>query len=415
MNDCHFDERNVHQLWALVKNPDSFWGDLSTQSRHMLKALLEDSMMAWREGYVEVGWHQNAPDRRQGYCNGFYTRKSWPTPVGPLERVRVPRCREKGLTQLMKSKVGDGLAQVSDQVIEMFLAGVSTRRVGEILQRITGLSVSAGSVSNLARKLDDQVKAFHTRDLEDKYKYLFLDGLYLKARGEKTSPTRGKRKTRRRIVLVAYGVTTEGIKELIAFQLVDSESGKTCEDFLWNLFKRGLKGTKLGLICADRGGGLNAAADQVYPFVAKQGCWFHKMANVSKKVKVKDRPACLRGLRPVYDAKDKASALAAFRAWKKKWSKDYPQAVTCVEKDIDRLLSFYAMPRRHWRMVRTTNAIERCFREVRRRTDSIGTFLDDASISRVIFALFNYLNRKRADKVCNEFKEPKRNKPKKAA
>lgn len=405
MHDGHFDERNVHQLWALVKDPESFWGDLGVQSRHLLKSLLEDSMIAWRQGYVEVGWHENAPDRRRGYCNGFYRRKQWPTPVGPLENVRVPRCRTQGLRQLMKSKVGDGLNQVGDQVIEMFLAGVSTRRVGEILERITGLSISAGSVSQLARKLDQQVRAFHTRPLRDRYRYLFLDGLYLKARGEKTSPTRGRSKTRQRIVLVAYGVTTEGVKELIAFQLADSESAKTCEDFLWNLYHRGLKGTQMGLICADRGGGLNAAADQVYPFVAKQGCWFHKMANVAKHVKVKDRAACLSGLRGVYDAPDRAAARKAFRGWKNQWRRAYPKAAACVEKDIERLLAFYVMPRPHWRMVRTTNAIERCFREVRRRTDSIGTFLDDGSISRVIYALFDYLNRKRAGKVCKEFKQ----------
>jgi len=408
MRDCHFDEHNVQQLWAMVKDPEALWGDLGAGSRRLLKELLEGSMKLWREQYVEVAWHQNAPDRRQDYCNGFYRRKQWPTVVGPLENVRVPRCRSKGLTQLMKSKVGDGLNQVSDQVIEMFLAGVSTRRVGEILERITGLSISAGSVSTLARKLDQQVRAFHTRTLPDAYRYLFLDGLYLKARGEKVSPTRRRSRTRRRIVLVAYGVTTEGIKELIAFRIADAESAKTCEDFLWNLYHRGLKGTKLGLICADRGGGLNAAADQVYPFVAKQGCWFHKMANVAKNVKVKDRRLCLSGLRGVYDATDRATAVKAFKKWKATWGEAYPKAVACVDKDIDRLLAFYAMPPSHWKMVRTTNAIERSFREVRRRTDSIGTFLDDASISRVIFALFDYLNRKRAGKVCREFKQSAR-------
>lgn len=405
MHDCHFDQGNLHQLWALVKDPEAFWGDLGPQSRLLLKELLEDSMKAWRQGYIEVGWHENAPDRRQDYCNGFYRRKQWPTPVGPLENVRVPRCRTKGLTQLMTSKVGDGLNQVSDQVIEMFLAGVSTRRVGEILERITGLSVSAGSVSNLTRKLDERVKAFHARPLQDSYRYLFLDGLYLKARGEKISPTGRRSRSKRRIVLVAYGVTTKGIKELISFKLADSESAKTCEDFLWNLYHRGLKGTRLSLICADRGGGLNAAADQVYPFVAKQGCWFHKMANVAKNVKVKDRSVCLSGLRGVYDATDRTAAMKAFKKWKARWIEGYPKAVACVDKDIDRLLAFYATPRPHWKMVRTTNAIERCFREVRRRTDSIGTFLDDASISRVIFALFDYLNRKRAGKVCREFKQ----------
>jgi putative transposase len=403
--DCHFDERNVHELWELVKDPEEFWGDLGTHSRHLLKSLLEDSMLAWRQGYVEVGWHQNAPDRRRDHCNGFYVRRSWPTEVGPLENVRVPRCRTAGLTELMKGKVGDGLKQVSNQVVEMFLAGVSTRRVGELLERITGLSLSAGSVSNLAKKLDTQVRAFHARALRDRYAYLFLDGLHLKARGRKVSPTRRRKfKPRRRIVLVAYGVTVEGIKELIAFRLADGESAKACEQFLWNLYHRGLRGAVLELIISDRSGGLTAAAEQVYPGVAKQGCWFHKMANVAKKVRKADRNPCVRGLPEVYDAKHRTAAEAAYRRWAHRWRQKYPDAVKCIEKDLDRLLAFYAMPKAHWKMVRTTNAIERCFREVRRRTDSIGTFLDDASISRLIYALFDYLNRKRAGKVCKEFK-----------
>ena len=407
--DCHFDGHNVHELWELVKSPEQFWGDLGVQSRHLLKSLLEDSMLAWRQGYVEVDWHENAPQRRRDQCNGFYVRKSWPTEVGALENVRVPRCRSAGLTQMMKRKVGDGLDQVGDQVIEMFLAGVSTRRVGELLERITGLSVSAGSVSNLAKKLDQQVRAFHCRRLEDHYAYLFLDGLHLKARGNKVSPTRRRKfKPRKRIVLAAYGVTVKGIKELIAFRLVDSESAKACEDFLWNLFHRGLRGNSLRLIVSDRGGGLTAAAEQVYPGSAKQACWFHKMANVAKKVRKADQKKCLSGLRKVYSAKNRKAGESAYRQWADRWRDAYPQAVACVEKDLERLLAFYAMPPAQWRMVRTTNAIERCFREVRRRTDSIGTFLDDGSISRIIYALFDYLNRKRAGKVCKEFRKQAR-------
>jgi transposase-like protein len=307
---------------------------------------------------------------------------------------------------MMKDKVGDGLTQVSDQVIEMFLAGVSTRRVGELMERITGLSLSAASVSNLARKLDAQVRVFHSRRLEDKYAYLFVDGIHLKARGRKVSPTRRRKfKPRKRIVLAAYGVTVKGIKELIAFRLVDSESAKACEEFLWNLYHRGLRGRQLRLIISDRSGGLTSAAEQVYPGVVKQGCWFHKMANVAKKLRKADQKQCLAGLRKVYDAKHRKAAESACRRWANRWRQTYPKAVDCVEKDLERLLAFYAMPRAHWKMVRTTNAIERCFREIRRRTDSIGTFLDDGSISRLIYALFDYLNRKRAGKVCKEFKQ----------
>jgi len=405
--DCHFDDSNVQDLWQLVKDPEEFWGDLGRQSRHLLKRLLEHSMVSWREEHVAAGWHERAPQTRRDLCNGFYTRKSWPTVLGALEHVRVPRCRQGGLSAQMKAKVGDGIDQVSEQVVDMFVAGVSTRRVGELLERIIGLSVSAGSVSRLAKELSSQVRAFHSRALEDCYAYLFVDGLYLRARGQKESPTRRGRKyrVRKRIVLVAYGVSLRGEKELIAFKVVDSESAQACTQFLWNLYHRGLGGAKLRLIISDRSGGLTAAAEEVYPGVAKQGCWFHKMGNVLRQVRKCDQPACVDGLRKVYCASNRSSAVGAFGRWRRLWEGKYPKAVACVDKDLDRLLAFYAMPQAHWKMLRTTNAIERCLREVRRRTYSIGTFLDDESISRIIYALFAYMNSKRARRICKEFRE----------
>ena len=413
VKQCSFDTRNIDQILRESKAiRGDFWSDLNRNTLTLLRQILEGSMETWRDEYVDIGHYERSEEGRKGYRNGYYIRKSWPTPLGPLKNVQVPRCREKGLTGMMKEKVGDGLNQVSDQVIEMFIAGVSTRRVGEILERITGLSVSSGSVSRLAKKLDGSVRTFHHRPLEDKYAYLFLDGIYLKTRAIKPSPFRRKRRKRgkkgkKRVILVAYGITSQGIKELIDFCIVDSESADSCRRFLMHLYNRGLKGENLRLIASDRGGGITSAAEEVYPQTAKQCCWFHKMSNVIKKVKKKDQEEVVAGLRKVYDAKHRRASEKAYRAWKKRWQRKYPDAVKCVEKDIDRLLAFYATPKAHWKMVRTTNAIERCFREVRRRTRSIGTFLDDASISRIIYGLFEYMNRKRANVVCREFRKTK--------
>jgi transposase-like protein len=260
----------------------------------------------------------------------------------------------------------------------------------------------------LAKKLDAEAAAFHSRPVKDHYVYLRLDGLHLKARGEKLSPTRRRKfRPRKRIVLVAYGVTEAGINELIDFTLVDGESADDCGKFLWNLYHRGLHGEKLRLMVSDRGGGLTAAAEEVYPAVAKQACWFHKIANVLTHFYQADQPECMAGLRAIYDAANSKAARSAWREWAARWRRAYPKAVVCVEKDLERLLAVYALPKAHWKMMRTTNAIERCFREVRRRTDAIGTFLDDASINRLVYGLFAYLNAKRAGVVCKAFKKSK--------
>ena len=151
-----------------------------------------------------------------------------------------------------------------------------------------------------------------------------------------------------------------------------------------------------------------AALDDFYPESLRQRCWFHKMSNVLGKVRKAHVSACLKGLRKVYQAPHRSAAERAYQAWARRWAAKETAAVRCVEKDLDSLLAFFEMPKRHWRMLRTTNAIERCFREVRRRTRSIGCFVNDKSLDRMIYGLFRFMNEKRAGKVCKEFRAKRR-------
>jgi putative transposase len=289
------------------------------------------------------------------------------------------------------------------QVVAMYLRGVSTRHVGELLDGLVGVSVSAGRVSELARKLDVEVSAFHRRALEDRYAYLFLDGVWLKSRNV-PSLLRRLPEARKRVALVAYGVTHAGQKELIDFRLEKAESEAAWARFLTGLVRRGLSGDTLRLVCTDGGTGLLSALDLVYPQVPRQRCWFHKVSNVLRKVRHRHRKECLGGLRAVYTAESRPAGERAYAAWAKRWAEVEPAAVCCVERDLDDLLTFFAFPREHWRMLRTTNAIERRFRELRRRTRSVGCFMNNASIERMIYGLFTYHNRRWAGRVCREFR-----------
>jgi len=288
-------------------------------------------------------------------------------------------------------------------VQEMFLAGVSTRRVGQLLDRIIGQSVSAGTVSRITRKLDKEVKAWHSPPVQDTYVYVIFDAVYLKARWV-ASLFRTHRRSRKCVVLVAYGICHEGFKELIDFRLARGESAACWKQFLWSLFQRGLRADTTVLMTSDGGRGILAALEDVYPLVPKQRCWFHKMQNVANFVRKKDRSACVHELRGVYQAPNRRQALRRFQAWADRWRNLYAQAVDCLERDLEALLAFFQCPEPHRRMVRTTNAIERCFREVRRRTNGIGCFMDDGSVGRLVYAIFQYLNHKRAGQVCKEFK-----------
>jgi putative transposase len=390
--------------WRLVKCREEFWGDLSTQGRRLLKFLLEDTMELWRDQWVQADWHKPT-EQRQTHRNGYYSRKRWATALGTLHDVRVPRCRQPGLTDHMFSRLEDHRQEFGGCVIEMLLAGVSTRRVGVLLDRIIDLPVSAGQVSQLAKRLDSQVRAFHTRVLGDDYVYVLLDAIYLKARGEPRLLPSGLRRTRKRVILAAYGITASGVRQILDFRVAEGESQAAWSSFLWSLYHRGLTGQNLKLITTDGGGGLTAAVEEVWPCVPRQRCWFHKMQNVSGKVRRKDRQTVLEGLRAVYSAANRKEAQREYILWARKWRELYPKAVLCVERDLPELLAIFDLPPPHRRKLRTTNPIERSFREVRRRTRSIGTFINDASIERIVYGLVAYINSQYSQQICREFRQ----------
>lgn len=208
----------------------------------------------------------------------------------------------------MFARLQDHRQALGQSVIDMLLAGVSTRRVGELLEQIIQLPVSAGQVSRLAGRLDAEVRAFHTADLKDEYEYLLLDAIHLKARSTPRLIHTGLRRTRKRVLLVAYGITHGGIRRIIDFRVANGESEAAWRGFLWSLYHRGLTGRSLKLISTDSGGGLISAVQAVWDCVPRQRCWFHKMQNMANKVRRKDRQTVPQGLRKVYAAPSRRQA-----------------------------------------------------------------------------------------------------------
>jgi len=195
-------------------------------------------------------------------------------------------------------------------------------------------------------------------------------------------------------VLVALGIRPDGKKEIIDFHLAGSESAAECEAFLTGLFRRGLTGEGVEMICVDGAKGLLAALPTVYPGLAVQRCWAHKIRNVLNKVRKADQPAVKRDLHGVMNAPDRPRARTAARRFADRWQGDYPKAVACLRNDLDELLTCWRYPNlAERRRVRTTNAIERRFREVRRRTRPMGVFSDRTSMDRILFAVFAHENR----------------------
>jgi len=285
--------------------------------------------------------------------------------------------------------------EVSLLIREAFLRGISTRQVGRVVATITGETVSAQTVSKLTRDLDEAVRQFHQVTLGDDYVYLFLDGVSLRVR----RPT-GRKQVQ---MLVAYGIRQDGSRHLLAFLRSQGEGQADWEALLGDLYRRGLEGRALRLILTDGCAGLGAAIRTVYPRVRHQRCWVHKMRNILEKARKCDYDEIKAGAQAIYQAESRAHAETLFRRFRARWQRTYPGVVKGLGRDLPELLSFFAFPRHLWRKLRTTNVIERCFVEVRRRTRPMVCFVNVESVDRIIYSIFQRFNLEWKTRTLNLF------------
>jgi putative transposase len=371
------------QSWARlqqVKNSEWFIHDLEEQLKEHHRLFLEELMRYERQQHLGAAPYERGK-KRSDQANGFYRRRLL-TRLGGME-LAVPRSRS-GLfqTQILR-RYQRREAAVDEALRKVFLLGVSTRQAGPALATLLDEAVSATTVSAVSKVLDQTVVVWHQRALSDTYRYLILDGVSVRIR------LVGK--VQRRVALCAYGVREEGGRELIDFLIVKTESQEHWRSLLEELWRRGFRGTKLKLISTDGHAGLIAALKLVWPRVALQRCWAHKLRNVAAKLK-RSQQECLQQAKLIYQADTRGEAITTFRAWKTHWRSRAEAAVRCVEADLEELLAFYDSPHPHWKRLRTTNVIERLFVEVRRRIRTMCAFTTPGSCERILFSVFDRMN-----------------------
>lgn len=359
---------------------DDFKGDYRFAAREALKNILERRMQNAVDAYLEDLRRKDIPDRR----NGYYERHLL-TELGDIE-LQVPRTRTFSPIAIVREFARRSV-HIERMILLCFVLGLSTRKVGSALLPILGEKVSASTVSRIAKELDSHVAAYHQRKLKDQYEVLILDGIIL------------KRKTgvgaQKRTVLVALGIRPDGKKEIIDFRQAFSESQSAWEGFLNHLYKRGLSGKNLKLTLIDGGKGLKAALPLVYGDIPVQRCWAHKTRNVLNYMKRADQANAKNYLHKISHAENIVKARKAAQQFIDKWQSQYPKATSCLEKDLPELLTFMTISSKlKLTELRTTNAIERRFKEVRRRTRPMGTFSDRTSIDRIMFSVFAHENSK---------------------
>ena len=322
------------------------------------------------DALLGVGWGESSPDR-----NGYYPR-DLVTTSGRIEDVQVPRDREGQFHTQVFERYRRYEPQVAQGLTEMFVAGTSTHKVGEVAHTLMGVTPSASTISRLNQSLSHQFDTWRQRRLPEHWRVLYPDGVHFSIRhGEKADAT---------IILTALAVDLEGNKEVLALRACAEESKEGWLGLLLDLRTRGA--TQFDLIVTDGHDGLLAALTELFAATLRQRCLVHKQRNVLATIPRRERGAVQAELVGIWQQPTKPEALTQLAAFKAKYAQRYPEAVRSLIEDEEHLLTFYAFPEAMHRHIQTTNAIESLFSNVRQRTDQIDVFTTETSCLSIVWA-----------------------------
>jgi len=375
-------DRTEAQRWAEVRDEDGLWSDLRPELLEAVKTILEATMEDELTAQVMAGRYERN-HVRMDHRNGSY-RRTLVTELGAITDLAIPRRRLKPYRPSFLRRAARRTSVVDDVLRRAFLRGLSTRETATLATTLTGVSLSPASVSRLARTLDVQVAAFHRRPVTLAARYLLLDGLWVSVRHSTH--------TKRRVVLAAYGIDATGRRELLDYRQAASESTAEWRRLLTSLVGRGLDPDAVVLVTADGADGIAAAVAEAFPEAALQRCWTHRIRNILDALALAERRACLRGLRAIYRARTRRAAVGAYWRWASAWRPRHPGIVRNLERDLDALLAVFSLPEPLRATLRTTNLIERAFRELRRRLRPIGALPDRQSADRILYGQVLRLN-----------------------
>ena len=341
----------------------------------VLRILLNEAMKVERDNALGAGLYERS-DQRRGYANG-YKPKTVDTRIGKLS-VEVPQVR--GDVDFYPSALERGCRSeraLKLAIAEMYVKGISTRRVTDVLEKMCGLEISSTQVSRVAKILDEQLSRWRGRLLGE-YPYLVLDAHYEKVRKNGSVVSCA--------VFTAIGIDTDGRREILGVSVSLSEAETHWRTFLKSLKKRGLSGVKF--ISSDDHDGLKAALNAEFTGVIWQRCQCHLQRNAAKYVpKVSMRTEVADDLRDVFNARNLNDAEQRLQKCIEKYSKSAPKLAQWIEENIPEGLAVFALPGKHRRRMRTTNMLERLHEEIKRRTRVARLFPNEASLLRLVSAI----------------------------
>ena len=373
-----------------LHQPGSVEDPLTEIAREGARRMLAAALRAEAEAFVAQHAEEILPDGRQRVVrHGYGPERSIQTGIGALD-VRRPKVRDRaeGVPPEKRIRFSSAIlprwarrSKSLDALLPvLYLRGISTGDFQEALAALLGTdapNLSPNVITRLTGAWQREYDRWQRRDLSARrYVYIWADGVYLQARMEPQAEC----------MLVILGATPEGRKELVGFQVGVRESAQSWRELLVDIKKRGLE-VPPEIAVGDGAMGFWKALDEVFPGTKHQRCWVHKTANVLNKFPKSMHPAVKANLRDIWQAETRAAAEAALDTFAEKYGTRYEKAVTCLTKDREALLAFYAFPAEHWDHLRTGNPIESVFATVRHRTVRTKGALSQKTAKLMVFKL----------------------------
>jgi transposase-like protein len=340
----------------------------------MFRIIMNNAMKAEREQFLQANRYERTDDRL-GYANG-YKPKTIKSRVGEVT-LDIPQVREGGFYPSSLEKGMRSERALLITLAEMYIQGVSTRKVSAIIEKMCGVEISAMQVSRATKQLDEILQQWRERPLGE-IRYLFLDARYEKVRESG--------QIRDAAVLIATGISPEGERQVLGVSVSLSEHRVHWRDFLQSLKDRGLQGVKL--VTSDAHEGLGSARRGVLGSIPWQRCQFHLQQNAGAYVPRQSmRSEVAADIRSIFNAPDRSTAEKYLQMMVQKYTITAPRLSAWLEANLAEGFTVFSFPTKHSRFIRTTNSLERVNREIRRRTRVVGIFPNEASCLRLISAI----------------------------
>jgi putative transposase len=392
MNPVNFSISNLPKQWQYVKRNLREMGivnqsevdDIEVKARLVVEGFFQHSINGEFREQIKAEEYERSEERAD-IRSGTYPR-IFTTTFGKT-RLLIPKVRKKSREYVYKlfTKYQRRQGKFDDMVVLSLLLGFSTRKQQRFFQAFVGDSVSHQTASQLLQTLGDDLKQYQSQPIEDKYRFIFIDGLWVHIK---------EIDIKKRPILFALGVTTDGKQEIIAFKLAEGETEEEYTSFLNDLYRRGLRGKSLELIIQDGSEAITAAVNMVYPYTPRQRCYTHKLRNLMQNIryKFKHRAKLMKQASNIYKAASRQEAIKRFRIFVYRWHKVEPRAVKCFKDEFYQTLNFYDFPKEMRSAVSTTNHLERFLEEIRRRIKIQGYFKNERSLKLWVFGLIKHIS-----------------------